>query len=246
MASASTTKRRPTGFYFQWDVTGNWMWQALLFGRGGRILSDDERRIAFDGREGLWALEQFEQFARAGIANISDPSPARLCRRRTLRHPSDSSSNIAFAEKQAGDKFKMRVLPFPLGAPNGRVPAGGALGVVHAADPRRQKRWRYLRFCTNPESQAFMVRLTGYMPSNTRAIADPELLGRFYQENRTRRRASISSGRMTGWYAFPGANAVRIIDTVRNHTESVVTGRRTARAVLPDMANDVRRLLPSA
>jgi multiple sugar transport system substrate-binding protein len=51
---------------------------------------------------------------------------------------------------------------------------------------------------------------------------------------------------MTGWYAFPGANAVRIIDTVRNHTESVVTGRRTARAVLPDMANDVQRLLPSA
>jgi len=43
-----------------------------------------------------------------------------------------------------------------------------------------------------------------------------------------------------------GVNAVRIIDVIRNHMESVVTGRRTARAVLPDMANDVQRLLPSA
>jgi multiple sugar transport system substrate-binding protein len=91
-----------------------------------------------------------------------------------------------------------------------------------------------------------MVRFTGYMPSNTRAIADPELLGRFYQENPNQKASVDQLGRMTGWYAFPGANAVRIIDTVRNHTESVVTGHRTARAVLPDMANDVRRLLPSA
>ena len=74
----------------------------------------------------------------------------------------------------------------------------------------------------------------------------PDLLGRFYQENPNQKASVDQLGRMTGWYAFPGANAVRIIDTVRNHTESVVTGRRTARAVLPDMANDVRRLLPSA
>jgi multiple sugar transport system substrate-binding protein len=236
-----------TGFYFQWDVTGNWMWQALLFGRGGRILSDDERRVAFDGPEGLWALEQFEQFAHAGMPNLRQAQSRPAFAAGTLGIHADSSSNIAFAEKQAGDKFKMRVLPFPLGAPNGRVPAGGALGVIHAADPRRQEAaWRYLRFCTNPESQAFMVRLTGYMPSNTRAIADPELLGRFYQENPNQKASVDQLGRMTGWYAFPGANAVRIIDTVRNHTESVVTGRRTARAVLPDMANDVRRLLPSA
>jgi multiple sugar transport system substrate-binding protein len=202
-----------TGFYFQWDVTGNWMWQALLFSRGGRILSEDERRVAFDGPEGLWALEQLEHFA----------------------------------EKQVADRFPMRVLPFPLAAPNGRVPAGGALGVIHAVDPERQAAaWRYLRFCTNPESQAFMVRLTGYLPSNARAIADPDLLGRFYEQNPNQKASASQLPLMTGWYAFPGPNAVRIIDAVRNHMESVVMGSRTARAVLPDMANDVQRLLPSA
>lgn len=236
-----------TGFYFQWDVTGNWMWQALLFSRGGHILSEDERSVAFDGPEGLWALEQLEQFARAGMPNLRSAQARPAFAAGTIGVFAESSSNVAFAEKQVADKFPMRVLPFPLAAPNGRVPAGGALGVVHAIDPNRQEAaWRYLRFCTNPESQTFMVRLTGYMPSNARAIADPDLLGRFYEQNPNQRASASQLPRMTGWYAFPGANAVRIIDTIRNHMESIVIGSRTARAVLPDMANDVQRLLPSA
>ena len=235
-----------TGFYFQWDVTGNWMWQALLFSRGGRILSEDERHVAFDGPEGLWALEQFEQFARAGMPNLRSAQSRPAFAAGTLGIFADSSSNVAFAE-QVADRFPLRVLPFPLAAPDGRVPAGGALGVIHAVDPRRQQAaWRYLRFCTNPESQAFMVRLTGYMPSNTRAITDADLLGAFYEQHPNQKASTDQLSRMTAWYAFPGANAVRIIDTIRNHTESVVTGRRTARAVLPDMANDVQRLLPAA
>ncbi len=236
-----------TGFYFQWDVTGNWMWQALLFSRGGRILSEDERHVAFDGPEGLWALEQFEQFARAGMPNLRSAQSRPAFAAGTLGIFADSSSNVAFAEQQVADRFPLRVLPFPLAAPDGRVPAGGALGVIHAVDPRRQEAaWRYLRFCTNPESQAFMVRLTGYMPSNARAITDADLLGAFYEQHPNQKASTDQLSRMTAWYAFPGANAVRIIDTIRNHTESVVTGRRTARAVLPDMANDVQRLLPAA
>jgi multiple sugar transport system substrate-binding protein len=236
-----------TGFYFQWDVTGNWMWQALLFSRGGRILSEDERRVAFDGPEGLWALEQLEHFARAGMPNLRSAQARPAFAAGTMGIHVDSSSNVAFAEKQVADRFPMRVLPFPLAAPNGRVPAGGALGVIHAVDPERQAAaWRYLRFCTNPESQAFMVRLTGYLPSNARAIADPDLLGRFYEQNLNQKASASQLPLMTGWYAFPGPNAVRIIDAVRNHMESVVMGSRAARAVLPDMANDVQRLLPSA
>jgi multiple sugar transport system substrate-binding protein len=243
----NSTAQNRTGFYFQWDITGNWMWQALLFSRGGGVLSEDEQRVAFDSPEGLWALEQLEQFARAGMPNLRSAQARPAFAAGTMGIFVDSSSNIAFAEKQVADKFPMRVLPFPVTMPNGRVPAGGALGTIHAVDPRRQEAaWRYLRFCTNPESQAFMVRLTGYMPSNARAITDPDLLGRFYEQNPNQKASADQLPRMTGWYAFPGQNAVRIIDTIRNHMESMVTGRRTARAVLPDMANDVQRLLPPA
>ncbi len=59
------------GFYYQWDITGNWMFQALLFSMGGRMLSEDERKVAFDSPEGLWALKALEMFARSGMPNLT-------------------------------------------------------------------------------------------------------------------------------------------------------------------------------
>jgi multiple sugar transport system substrate-binding protein len=233
-----------TGFYFQWDITGNWMWQALLFSRGGRILSDDEKRAAFDGPEGLWALEQLELFAKSGMPNLKSAQARPAFAAGALGIFADSSSNIAFAEQQVAGKFPMRVVRFPLAAANGKIPAGGALGVVHAKDPRRaEAAWKYLQFCTNPESQAFMVRLTGYMPSNSRAIADAALLGGFYEQAKNQKVSVDQLPVMTGWHAFPGSNAVRIIDKIRDHLEAVVTARKTAAAVLPEMVKDVNVMI---
>ena len=33
-----------------WAITGNWMWQALVFSHGGTMMSADEKKVAFDGR----------------------------------------------------------------------------------------------------------------------------------------------------------------------------------------------------
>jgi multiple sugar transport system substrate-binding protein len=48
---------------------------------------------------------------------------------------------------------------------------------------------------------------------------------------------------LTGWYAFPGSNSLRIIDIIRGHLESVVTGKTTAAKTMPRMASDVQQLL---
>ena len=48
---------------------------------------------------------------------------------------------------------------------------------------------------------------------------------------------------LTRWYAFPGPNAVKIIDVIKRHTESVVTGKKTAAETMPAMADAVRKLL---
>ncbi|TAI60698.1 extracellular solute-binding protein, partial [Bradyrhizobium sp. Leo170] len=45
--------RNIIGFYFQWDITGNWMFQSLLFANGGSMMSFDEKAIAFDQPPGL-------------------------------------------------------------------------------------------------------------------------------------------------------------------------------------------------
>jgi multiple sugar transport system substrate-binding protein len=49
---------------------------------------------------------------------------------------------------------------------------------------------------------------------------------------------------LTSWYAFPGANGLKIIDVIKGHIEAVVTGKRTAADTMPALVRDVQGLLP--
>ena len=237
-------ERNRTGFYYQWDITGNWMWQALVFSRGGRMLSADERRIAFDGPEGQWALETLERFAQAGMPNLPFTQARPAFKAGNIGLYAESSSHISAATAAIDGQFDFQVRRFPMSAPEGRIPAGGALGVILTQDPARQEAaWRYLRFATGPVGQTLMVEHTGYMPSNQKAIADPDLLGRFYEEHPNHQTSVDQLSVMTAWYAFPGDNAVKIIDVIKDHLEAVVTGQRPAADVMPAMAGDVRGLI---
>ena len=46
------------------------------------------------------------------------------------------------------------------------------------------------------------------------------------------------------WYAFPGANSVRVTQTMVDQQARIVQQQATPEAVLADMATEVRRLLP--
>jgi multiple sugar transport system substrate-binding protein len=49
---------------------------------------------------------------------------------------------------------------------------------------------------------------------------------------------------MAPWYAFPGANSVRVTQTMVDQQARIAEQRATPEQVLADMADAVRRLLP--
>jgi multiple sugar transport system substrate-binding protein len=111
-------------------------------------------------------------------------------------------------------------------------------------DPAKQQAaWKYIQFATGPVGQTIMAKRTGYLPSNGTAIRTPEMLGDFYKERPNYQTSIAQVPMLTGWYAFPGQNSLKIIDTIRGHLEAVVTGKATAAAVMPRMASDVQKLL---
>lgn len=236
--------RNIIGFYCQWDITGNWMFQSLLFANGGRMTSPDEKSIAFDQPSGMAALTTLELFAKAKMPNLpsSQARPAFIAGKIGIL--ADSSSNLGAAARQIGKSFELRTLRFPLGAADGRLPAGGNLAVMLSKDPEKQDAaWKYIRFATGPVGQTIMARHTGYLPSNSIAINTPELLGDFYKANTVFQASIAQVPLLTSWYAFPGPNAVKIIDVIKRHTEAVVTGKKTAAETMPAMTADVRRLM---
>lgn len=235
-----------TGLYFQWEQTGNWLVQSLVTSRGGRILKANGCTIAFDDESGLWALKTLEAFGKSGMPNLALGQARQSFVAGNIAILADSTSYVAAAQRQIGERFTFRTVPFPVASQNGRLPAGGNVAMVFAKDPARQKAaWEYVKFVTGPVGQTQMVHLTGYMPGNEIAVRAPELLGRFYDGNPNHKTSIAQLPVLTEWAAFPGENSLKIIEVVKSHTEALVTGRRKAEEVMPDLSKDVRALLPT-
>ena len=89
-----------------------------------------------------------------------------------------------------------------------------------------------------------MAKTTGYIPPNK--IANDVYLKDFYVQNPNHFTAVKQLPYLTGWYAFPGENGLKITDVINDHLQSIVSGTRAKepQKVLDDMTASVQKLLP--
>ncbi|MGU3496733.1 ABC transporter substrate-binding protein [Xanthobacteraceae bacterium A53D] len=233
-----------TGFYYQWEQTGNWLFQSLVTSRGGKILKDG-CAVAFNDDKGMWALKTLESFGKSGMPNLALGQARQSFVAGSIGILADSTSYVAAAERQIGSRFAFETVAFPLAAEDGKLPAGGNVAMVFAKDAERQKAaWDYVKFVTGPVGQTQMVKLTGYMPGNEIAVKTPDMLGDFYAKSPNHMTSIKQLPVLTEWVSFPGDNSLKVIEVIKGYTESLVTGRRTAEEVMPDLVRDVTALLP--
>lgn len=235
------------GITYVWDITGNWLWQAPVFAQGGSMLSADERQVAFDGPAGQAAIRNLARFVtEAKMPNLSQADArATFAAGKTGVHIT-STSDLAKTTQMIGGKFELKTHVFPdVKAGSGRLPAGGNVAMIVTADKARQKAaWEFVKFATGPLGAAIMARTTGYMPPNK--VANEVYLKDFYAKNPNNYTAVKQLPVLTKWYAFPGENGLKITDVIKDHMNSVVTGKRAGEPdkVLADMTRDVQKLLP--
>ena len=79
---------------------------------------------------------------------------------------------------------------------------------------------------------------------NQIAIDDPRQLPEFHQGNPLFTTATKQAPSMIPWYAFPGASSVRVAQAMVDNIARVVEQRVAPEQVRPEMAAEVRRLLP--
>jgi multiple sugar transport system substrate-binding protein len=211
------------------------------------MLTEDERDIGFAGREGLESLRLIDRMVReGGMANLSIQAAQQAFAAGKVGLLYWTTAVVRGTIGQVGRNFDLRTGPMPVIDPaNGRLPTGGAAGMLTARDPaRREAAWKFLRFSTSAEGTALMAKNTGYVPMNQIAIDDPRHLAAFYRENPLFTAATKQVPLMIPWYAFPGANSVRVTQAMVDNIARVVESRATPEQVLPEMAAEVRRLLP--
>jgi multiple sugar transport system substrate-binding protein len=231
--------------HMDWEITGNWMWQALVFSNGGTMLTADEKKVAFDGPAGKAAMGTFTKVVTDGdMRDVSTDAARQDFVSGNLAVFVTSTSILGLITKQVGDRFDLRTARMPI-EKNGRLPAGGNVAMMFAKDPLKQKAaWEYIKFATGPLGATTMVQGTGYFPANTIPASDPKLLKSFYEQNPNHLIAIKQLSVLTGWYAFPGENGLKITDIIKDHIQTVISKETAPEKALTAMSRDVQALLP--
>lgn len=234
------------GMFYDWTITGNWAWMALVFSHGGTMLDAAETRVAFGDEPGRQAIRLLHRMVDEG--RMPDLRPATafadMFAGRLGIHM-QSTAQLGRFNREIGGRFPLVCGRFPLASPAARLPSGGNAGMMFTKDPAKQQAaWKFLKFACGPIGQTMMVRATGYIPGSAVPAEREDMLAGFYRENPNHLIAIRQQPQMTGWYAFPGEHALRITDVINDHLQSVVARRAEPDPALDRMVAEVQRLLP--
>ena len=236
------------GGFIEADSYGNWTYLALVEGRGGRMMSPDDRTIMFDGPEGRWALEMFRRFGGTGQAqaDMAQGMARAAFVAGGIGILASSSTILPTFERQIGDRFPLRMQHFPVTANVGHLPGGGLVGMILAQDRAKQDAaWRFLKFLTSADAQSAIVQFSGWISVNDAATHDPATeLSRYQDGHPLYAALARTLPPMSGWYAFPGENTNKITTVIMDNLKSVVRLSLTPDEAMPRIVAEVKALLP--
>jgi multiple sugar transport system substrate-binding protein len=234
------------GIFHTWNITGNWLFQADILSSGGHMASPDDKQVMFNGPQGQFAAKLLHRLvSECNMPNLTLKESRQQFMAGKLGIWTYSTAMLGLADKYIAGRFKWNVAGYPMPGPNPKLPCGGNALLMFAKDKQKQiGAWEFMKFATGPIGATHMVKGTGYMPANTTAATDPNLLGKFYAEHPKHHTSLKQLPNMTQWYAFPGENSLKIIAVIKNHLQSIVDQSVDPEKALNTMAVDVQALMP--
>jgi multiple sugar transport system substrate-binding protein len=227
--------------------SGNWYFSAMLHSQGARFMTPDEKKVAFNSPEGLAAISLYGTAMKNGsMPNFTTKNARQDYFSGRLGIIFASTANIKRFTKAIGGRFSLETAAYPMGdSANGAVSVGGAAWVMTANDPKKQAAvWNFMKFFSGARGATMMAKATGYVPPNKVAADDPRYMGKFYKENPKFRVAVDMMHLMAPWYAFPGANGMKITGVILDNLNTVVDQSVKPKAALDKMAREIQALVP--
>lgn len=236
-----------TGAFFDYNASANWTVQAMITSQGGHLMNQDETQIAFNGPEGRKAFDIIRRLGQTGMVDMSQDQAFQAFSAGQIGIITQANTFLSSFEKQAGGRFEIKTMRWPLVPETGRVPIGGRSVMMYTKDAAKQKAaWEYMKFLTTPETQTLLAQMTKTTPANSIAVTSPEFMGKFYDEHPNQKVAVEALPFVTGWYTFPGDNAPRIVDVIHDYARDIAIKQLEVDQALGAMTKDVQALLPQS
>jgi multiple sugar transport system substrate-binding protein len=232
------------GAYIEYTANNAWMFQNLLTTLGGRMMTPDLSDIAFDGPEGLAALEILWRFGEASNVDMNTNQARQAFNGGACGMLIRSASGLPSVTAAAEGKFALDVGPWPVPTEGGRLMGAGHGVMMFTTDPVKQEAvGRYMRFVSGPKGQKILADTSGYMPINLIVAEDPAAMKAYYAANPHNRELVERLPIIGDYFAFPIDNTGQIFDLMIEQMRLVVLRQVQPAEALAAMADEARALL---
>lgn len=248
-AVKKATKKDANGKTTQYGYAGTndaSYFNAMVMSRGGKIMADDNKTVAWDGKEGLETLQMLKRLYDGGYAytptnfdwqndlasgklafGVSGTSglPFILA---AVKAPAVASDLVISAPPQA-DPAKPRTVQF------------GANIAVLKSDPQKQlASWLFIKWFNERDQTADWATKSYYMPTR-KSAAETSVMKEYWTRLPLGKQAYDTIGAS---YPEPNVRGQQDIrDVISNMVVSVVTGKATPEQAIKDAGTKANRVL---
>jgi sn-glycerol 3-phosphate transport system substrate-binding protein len=163
-------------------TNGLWFYEALVIQSGGKLLSDDGTKTAFNTPEAIEPLKFWLKMKEEGILKILTTDDAGPQARTDFQNQrsgmffsstADLTKLMQIAEESG---FELNNTFMPANKSYG-VPTGGCNLVMISglSEEKKEAAWKFIKWMTEKEQAIYASSFTGYLPSRTSALESDEM-----------------------------------------------------------------------
>ncbi|WP_127508327.1 ABC transporter substrate-binding protein [Paenibacillus humicus] len=163
-----------------------WFYEALVAQSGGRMLSEDGKKAAFNSPEGVAPVEFWKKLVAEGLIKIPVGDEAGATADKDWANQlsafkfGSTAGVTGSLEIAKGNGFELETAFMPANKSYG-VPTGGCQLVITSKSSGEEKEaaWEFLKWMTSKENTIYQHKHVGYLPTRVSAVQSEELQTHF-------------------------------------------------------------------
>jgi multiple sugar transport system substrate-binding protein len=244
-AVMKATKKDASGKTTQYGYAGTSdasYFNAMVLSRGGKLMSDDGKTVAWDGKEGLASLQMLKRLYDGGYGYTptgfdwqNDFANGKLA----YTFASTSSRPFIAAAMKTPVNWSVSV------PPGGKTVQFGANIAVFKSTPQKQlASWLFIKWFSEQDNTADWATKSYYMPVRKSAANNEALKTYWTSKDPQGKQAYDAIGNSTPEPNVRGQQDIR--DVITNMYVSVMTGKATPEQAIKDAGTKANQILKDA
>ncbi|ADU32035.1 ABC transporter substrate-binding protein [Evansella cellulosilytica] len=233
------------GIYFDYQITGNWLYQAMVETAGGQMMEEDLSGVAFDTDAGRKALQYWVDLVNEdkSMPNIDRTQASQSFLSGNTSMFVTTTASLTSFRTQSDFEVGTAVFPTVDGLPR-VVPAGGNNLFMLSVEPEKQAAtWDFMKFAASAEGTTFIAQEIGYMVTRQSPLDEASLMGDFLEEVPAAKVTYDQVDEMVPWYNFPGSAGSRVYQIVQDNIQAALLQQKTVDEAITDAAKQANELL---